>query len=680
MDLKINRRGKFVSSGHLVRKERMRSRYKTQISASASLIFAGLRSKSTLLIVLLLAVAVGQAQSQFISPGKNIEASGVPPIPSSLAREVQPYTSVYGLPLAGWNPSTREIWLKGVSSATWVSRVKSPGAMAETSSIYIQSSGIYDIYFQPQAKYLAYTRDANGDESFQLYLYEIGQRKTTLLSDGKSRNTEPVWSNGGDRIVYSSSPTGSSGVSLRLLNALDSKTDHLLAQSSGNYFKAYDWSPDDKQVVYCDFSSNTASTLWLIDVTSGNKVLLSPKSSQLEFYDFPQFGKDGKGIYVVTDHDSDFRRLAYIDLASRKISYTPYTGKWDVEEFQLAPDGKNIAFVTNEDGTSRLHLLEIAAGKERLASELPIGIISDLKWRNDSSEVAFNFKSPRTPNDVYSVNAQNGKAELWVTNAVDPSKFSQPELIRWATFDKKILSGFLFRPPASFKGKRPVIIDIHGGPEEQYRPGFGYEDNYFLIELGVAKIYPNVRGSSGYGKAFLHLDDGIRREGAVKDIGALLDWIKTQPDLDIERVLVQGGSYGGYLALSVAMNYGDRIRGAISDSGMTNLATFIERTEGWRRDVQRPEFGDERDPKIREFMERTAPLNNTQKIKKPLLIIHGQNDPRVPVADTAKLVASTKDRISVWYILAKDEGHGYMQQGNRDYRLYATILFVKEFL
>jgi dipeptidyl aminopeptidase/acylaminoacyl peptidase len=311
---------------------------------------------------------------------------------------------------------------------------------------------------------------------------------------------------------------------------------------------------------------------------------------------------------------------------------------------------------------------------------VPVGIISDIKWRKDSSELAFNFKSSRTPNDVYSVNAQTGTVELWVAAGADTSKFSEPELIHWPTFDKRTVSGFIYRPPVNFKGKRPVIIDIHGGPEEQYRPGFIYDNNYFLNELGVAKIYPNARGSSGYGKAFLRLDNGLQREGAVKDIGALLDWIKTQPDLDTDRVLVEGTSYGGYLALATAFTYADRIRAVISDSGISNLASFVERTEGWRREIQRAEFGDERDAKTREFMERTAPLTNAQKMKKPLLIVQGQNDPRVPVSEAERLVAATKDRIPVWYIVAKDEGHGFVQQNNREYRLYATVLFVKEFL
>ena len=314
----------------------MRQRQYPRLLTQASLTLGQLTTTLILAVALSPVWTTVKAQTQFIPPGKNIEVVGVPPIPASLAREVQPYTGIYGLPLAGWDPSKREIWLKGLSSVTWLTRVKSPQATPESPSIYIRSGGIYDVYIQPQAKYLAYTRDANGDESFQLYLYEIDTRKSTLLSDGKSRNTEPVWSNAGDKIAYSSSPTGTQGVNLRMLNPFDAKTDHLLAQSSGSYFKAYDWSPDDKQVVFCDFSSNTASSLWLLDFESGKKIRLSPERTQPKLYDYPQFSQDGKGIYVLTDYDSDMRRVAYIDLASRKLTYVPSNFQWDVEEFQLA--------------------------------------------------------------------------------------------------------------------------------------------------------------------------------------------------------------------------------------------------------------------------------------------------------------------------------------------------------
>src|ERR1051325_92688 len=638
---------------------------------------------TAILLVASLKLSQVSAQSKTLSSGTNIETIGVPPIPRSLVREVDPYRGDYGLPLAGWNSTKREIWLKGLSSVTWISRVRNPGTTPEASSIYIQSSGIYDIYLQPQNRCLAYTRDIDGNEQFQLYLYEISDGKSTLVSDGKTRSTEPVWSNRGDKIVYSSAPTGQVGVNLRLINPFDPTSDHLFVQSSLGYLKAYDWSPDDKQVVYCDFSANIASTLWLIDVTSGSKVLLSPKGSTQDLYDNPQFSKDGKGIYVITDHDSDMRRLAYIDLASHQFTYFPSEARWDVEEFQLSPNGKLLAFMTNEDGISRLHMFDIEARKEIAVPQTKPGVLSDLKWNPASTEIAFNFKSAQTPNDVYSVNVETGKQEVWarsITNGIETEKFALPELIHWSSFDKRTISGFLYRPPTKFTGKRPVIIDIHGGPEEQFRPSFRYEQNYYLNELGIAKIYPNVRGSSGYGKAFLDLDNGLRREDAVKDVGALLDWIRTQPDLDAERVLVAGASYGGYLALSTAVNYPDRIKAAVSNSGMVNLGGFVTGDKDWRVELQRSEFGDERVPKIRKFLESTAPLNNAKRIKKPLLIIQGENDPRVPAAQAAKLVAATKERIPVWYILAKDEGHGFTQPANRDFQLYATIVFVKEFL
>jgi len=624
------------------------------------------------------------AQSDEIVPNGNLEIVGIPKVPAMLAQKAKRYANVFGLPVAGWDPVKREVLLKGISNVAWVSRLETPGGSAR-GWLNIPASGVYDLYFQPQAKYLVYNQDAEGKEAFQMYLYDIEKRTSTLLTDGKSRSTEPVWSNSGERIVYCSSPPAANGVSLHLVNPFDPKSNRLWVQSTGNYLKAYDWSPDDRQVVYCEFVSNTVSKLWLIDVKTDERQLLAPgEKKEGEYYDNPQFSQDGKGIFVVTDKESDFRRLAYLDLATKRFKFLTTDIKWDVDEFQLAPDGKTLAVVTNEDGVSRLYLIATDTLQRKPISSLPAAIFSDLKWHGNSTDLAFNFKSPRTPNDVYSLNIRTEKIERWakgVVFGVEAETLPQPELIKWKSFDGRNISGYLYRPPAAFTGKRPVIIDIHGGPVDQYRPVFGYDDNYFINELGVVRIYPNVRGSTGYGKTFLNLDDGVKREDAVKDIGALLDWIKTQPDLDADRVLIYGASYGGYLALAAAVNYSDRIRGAISDSGMTNLATFIERTEGWRRDVQRPEFGDERDPKVRAFMERTAPLNNVQKIKKPLFIIQGKNDPRVPVTGAEAIVQALKKReMPIWYLLAKDEGHNFVKQANRDFRLYAIILFVQAHL
>ena len=622
-------------------------------------------------------------QSDSITPGDSLFADGIPNIPASIAQKVKRYTNAYGFRLAGWDSTSREVLLKNLAgSETWILRATAGSAPKIISFI---PTGVYDLYYQPQAKYLVYNRDADGNDSFQFYLYDIATRMSTIITDGKSRNTEPVWSNAGDRIIYSSSPPNGNGVDLSVINPFDPKSNHIVIEGRGNYLKAYDWSPDDRRVVFCDFASNTVSTLWMIDVASGEKTLLSARGGKEgEYYHGPQFSKDGNGIYVITDRGSEFRRLAYLDLAARQYKYLSDHIKWDVEDFRLSPDGKTLAFVTNEDGVSRLHLLDTKTGKERQAPSLPMGIISDVKWHNNSADLAFNLRSSRTPNDVYSLDINTGKVEYWykgVTGDVDLERLPLPDRISWKSFDGKTISGFLYRPPSTFTGKRPVIINIHGGPEEQYRPEFGYYNNYFTNELGVVMIFPNVRGSSGYGKSFHRLDNGTLRPNASKDIGALLDWIKAQPDLDADRVMVQGASYGGYLALLVAADYSERIRAVLSDSGISNLVTFNENTAGWRRDLQRQEFGDERDPKTREFLERTAPVNNASKIKKPLFLIQGKNDPRVPYAQARQMVeAVKKNGTPVWYLLAKDEGHDWNKKGNRDFRSYAIALFVQEHL
>ena len=622
-------------------------------------------------------------QSDAIAPGDSLFVDGIPKIPASLVKAVNKYKNAYGYPLAQWDPSKRELWIKILAgTGTWVSRVETPGSIPKQ-LISIQAGGVYDVYFQPQGKYLIYNKDAGGNETFQFFLYDIATRESKPITDAKSRATEPVWSNAGNRIIYSSSPPGGKGVDLSLINPFEPQSNRLLAQGQGNYLKIYDWSPDDRKAVFCDFASNTVSTLWLIDVVSGEKTLLSPKTgTNTDYYDAPQFSKDGKGLYIITDRDSQFRRLAYLSLATRQFKYLSDHIKWDVEDLKRSPDGKTLAFITNEDGISRLHLLDTEAGKEKMVPSLPIGIISDLRWHNNSVDLGFNLKSPHTPNDVYSLDTNTCKVEQWskgIIGQIDVQKLPKPELIHWNSFDGKPISGFIYRPPETFTGKRPVIIDIHGGPEEQYRPGFGYEDNYYVNELGIAKIFPNVRGSTGYGKAFVRLDNGLLRNDSVKDVGALLDWIKKQPDLDADRVMVQGVSHGGYMALSVAANYSDRIRAALSDSGPSNLVPFIENTAGWRRDLQRQEYGDERDSKTKEFLERIAPVNNVEKIKKPLMVVQGQNDPRVPAAEAQRMVTALKKRgIPVWYLLAKDEGHVWTKQGNWDFRSYAIALFVQE--
>jgi dipeptidyl aminopeptidase/acylaminoacyl peptidase len=293
------------------------------------------------------------------------------------------------------------------------------------------------------------------------------------------------------------------------------------------------------------------------------------------------------------------------------------------------------------------------------------------------------LSSAQSVSDVFSVNANTLQVDRWTRGegAVDPSTFREPELIHWKTFDGKTISGFLYAPPPRFAGKRPVIVSIHGGPEGQSRPTFINRNNYFVNELGIAIIYPNVRGSRGYGKAFVALDNGLKREDSYKDINALFDWIEQRPDLDATRVMVTGTSYGGFMTLAVATHYSDRIACALSIVGISNLVTFLERTETYRRDLRRAEYGDERNPQVRAFMERIAAVNNVRNITRPLFVVSGRNDPRVPVSEGQQMVAAARtQQAPVWYLVGNDEGHGFTKKNNLDYLFYASVAFVKQYL
>ena len=226
-----------------------------------------------------------------------------------------------------------------------------------------------------------------------------------------------------------------------------------------------------------------------------------------------------------------------------------------------------------------------------------------------------------------------------------------------------------------------MLISIHGGPESQARMGFAGRTNYLIQELGLVVIQPNVRGSSGYGKTFLTLDNGKLREDSVKDIGALLDWVATQSDLDASRVVVTGGSYGGYMSLAVATHYADRIAGSIDVVGISHFVTFLQNTETYRRDLRRVEYGDERDPDMRAHLERISPLTQAHRIRKPLMVVHGKNDPRVPYTEAEQIVSRVRaNGTPVWYLRADNEGHGFARKENADYQFYATVLFLQQVL
>ncbi len=621
--------------------------------------------------------------SETIVPNENLVVEGVPPIPSELANTVARYTQFRSASLSSWHPTKKEMLISTrFGEVAQIHRVKSPlGARQQLTFANERASGAS---FQPTTgDYFIFSKDVGGNEFSQNYRYDLATGDITLLTDGKSQNGRGIWSAKGDQMLYGSTRRNGKDRDLYIIDPKNPQSDRLVATNSGGGWGAFDWSKDGRQAILQESISVNESYLWLLDIVSGVKTRLTPPNQKVS-YDGAFFSKDGRGIYMITDRQSEFHRLAYVDLATQKYRYLTTTIPGDIEEWDLSEDGKYLAFIANEKGVAVLRVLNTKTQQLIKLPKLPVGLVGGINWHRNGRDLGFTLASAKSTADVYSINIQTNKLDRWTeseTGGLNTDAFAPAELVSWKSFDGQQISGFLYKPARKFTGKRPVIIDIHGGPEAQSRPSFLGRMNYYLNELGVAILLPNVRGSSGSGKTFLAADNGFKREDSVKDIGALLDWIPSQPELDPQRVMVAGGSYGGYMSLAVATKYSDRIKAAIDIVGISNFVSFLERTESYRRDLRRVEYGDEREPKMREFLQKISPTTNAAKIKVPLFVIHGQNDPRVPLNEAQQIVQSVRQNgVPVWYLMAKDEGHGFSKKRNVDYQFYATVMFVQKFL
>ena len=631
------------------------------------------------------ATADEPAGSAFVRPADALVVEGIPPIPAALADEVRHYTESRAATFVGWHPERVELLVATRFAATnQIHEVRAAGGARRQLTFCAEPVNVAD--WDPRAAaFLLFARDTGGDEFTQLYRLDRDTGLVARLSDGgRTQNGGWKWSRDGGRIAYASTRRNGVDRDVWTMDPRDPATDRLLAELPGGGWSVLDWSPDDARLLLGESLSVNRSRCWIVDVRTGAKTRLDDDASGPVAWKGGAFAPDGRSIWITCDQGSEFARLVKWTPEADTIEPVTADIPWDVEAFDLSRDGRRLCFVVNEAGVSRAWIHDVAAGTRRAVDGLPRGVIGECRWHRDGRHVALSVASARTPADVFVCDADTGRAARWTESELGglvAESLVEPELVAWKSFDGLELSGFLYPAAPRFPGRRPVIVSIHGGPESQARPGFQGRSNFFMSELGVAMIQPNVRGSTGYGKSFVALDDVLKREDAVRDIAALLDWIAGRPDLDPGRVMITGGSYGGYMTLACAASFADRIRCALDVVGISDFRTFLRNTEGYRRDLRRVEYGDERLPDVAAFFERIAPVNNAARITKPLFVVQGANDPRVPASEAEQMVAKVRANGGpVWYLNARDEGHGFRKKPNADFQFYATVMFIREHL
>lgn len=636
---------------------------------------------SRTLLSLLLPMAVATAIAQIPA---NLVVDGVPPHPPELQRDAGRYLESRTATFQAWHPHRREmLTITRFAETMQLHQVAMPGGARRQLTFLAEpvSAGVW----QPgEGKYIVFAQDNGGGEFFQYYRLDPDGR-IALLTDGKSRNSAMQWDNAGKFIAYSSTRRTGKDTDIYVMDPADPATDHLVARVEGGGWQVTDWSADGTRLAVSNMISVSESHLHLLDLQTGKLTPLTPADEHEVAWMGAKFSADGKSVITTTDKDAEFRRLARLDIASGKLTVLTPSLNWDVEAFEISPDGCTIAYVANEDGASVLHLLDAATAAEKPSPKLPAGMLAGLKWHANNRDLGFSLTHANSPADAYSFDVTTGELTRWTdseTGGLDAAKFRQPTLVRVKSFDGLELSAFVYRPdPVKFPGKRPAIIQLHGGPEMQSRPIFLGRNNYLIEELGIALVIPNVRGSSGYGKTFLALDNGFKREDSVKDLGAIIDWVQNQPDLDPQRVGVTGGSYGGYMTLAALTHFSDRLKCGLDVVGISNFVTFLENTNDYRRDLRRVEYGDERDPAMRAHLQKISPTNNVKDIRIPLFVVQGKNDPRVPVTEAEQMVKALRaNGGTCWYLMAEDEGHGFQKKKNADYQFLSAILFWKQHL
>jgi dipeptidyl aminopeptidase/acylaminoacyl peptidase len=645
--------------------------------------------------LLLTTIAPAAAPVERSEVGNRI-SENVPAIPPELSEQLNRYQNTRSAAFAGWTKDGCILIGTRFAETAQAHRVCQPLGMREQLTFYAEPvSNLHAAPPQGSLDGFVFGKDVGGNEFSQLYWFDFGTRAVALLTDGKrTQNHTPLFSHDGKQLAFSSTARNGRDTDVWLMDMATRQAKPLV--TVGGSWSAQDFSDDGKRLLVTKYVSAAESYPGEVDVASGELKMFPVEGGKASFGDFKfAHGSTGRAAYFVSNEPingrpQEFHTLRYHDPVSGKLAILSADIPWDVDQTHVADDGKHLAFTTNEDGIAHLHVLTLPDHKMVRLPELPVGDIGSFDFAPDGKRLALTLNTATSPSDVYVIDLDAATLIRWTRSEIgglDASRFVAPSLIHYPTFDQvefrhRMIPAFYYKPVNVPAGKKlPVIIAIHGGPEAQALPTFNANTQFFVNELGVAVLVPNVRGSSGYGKTYMSLDNAEKREDSVKDIGALLDWIARQPELDTNRVGVYGGSYGGYMVLAALTHYSERIRAGIDLVGISNFNTFLKNTESYRRDLRRAEYGDERDPHMQAVFERISPLNHADRIHSRLFVAQGKNDPRVPYTEAEQIVSAVRaNGQPVWYLLFTDEGHGFQKKPNNDYFGAAMVLFWKQYL
>ncbi|MFC6904917.1 S9 family peptidase [Halalkalicoccus tibetensis] len=534
--------------------------------------------------------------------------------------------------------------------------------------------------YSPERPELLFGMDEGGDERQQLFLLGDDGTIDPLTDEPSAKHRFGGWSSDGERFAFASNRRDESVFDVYVQGRDERGEEATLVFEGEGWLTVGGWSPDDERLIVTESHSSFDQDVYALELETGELTHLTPHEGPVRFQS-TSWGPDG-GIYLVTDRDSDTLYLARLDPETGELAVVEEGGGWNVDGVAVDEESARVVYSRNVDGYTELTAGELSGNgiQEFPAPDLPEGVAGGVSFDSTADRFAVSTTGDTHNTNVHVVECETGEAERWTdaaTGGIPRECFAPSELVRFESFDDREIPAFLSLPAETPAEGAPVIVDIHGGPESQRRPSFSPVKQYFL-DRGYAYFEPNVRGSSGYGREYTHLDDVEKRMDSVADIKAGVEWLHAQSEIDPDRVVAFGGSYGGFMVLASLTEYPELWAAGIDIVGIANFVTFLENTGEWRRELREAEYGSlEHD---REFLESVSPINNIDSIEAPLFVLHGENDPRVPVGEAEQIAAEASEHVPVETLIFPDEGHGFTKLENRIEAYTRIAEFLEEYV